>query len=76
MADCGWPFHNQPGCPSCEQWERLAGKNLDDWLAAKAESKRSKCRSGCPSQDHASYKACLQAMRVGIAPGDSAGGQW
>lgn len=34
--------------------------------------KNPNCRSGCPSQDHESYKDCLQDMRIGITKGESA----
>ena len=79
-GSCGWPFACQVGCKTCAEWDVLYGQNIDDYLAAKADAraavKRTRCRSGCKTQDHDSYKACLQAMRVGIAPGESAGGQW
>jgi len=74
MTDCGWPFTCETGCKTCAEWETLWHQNTGDYLAAKQQ--RSKCRSGCKTQDHDSYKACLQAMRVGIAPGETAGGQW
>jgi len=34
---CGWPFHNDPDCQECKQWEDRYSQNLDDWLAVKAE---------------------------------------
>ena len=32
MSNCAWPFHNEPGCPSCARWEERAGDNLDRYL--------------------------------------------
>jgi len=34
------------------------------------------CRSGCPTQDHASYKDCLKAAHFGVAKGETARGQY
>lgn len=34
---CGWPFHHDPKCEECKQWEMKYGKNLNDWLDQRAE---------------------------------------
>ena len=34
------------------------------------------CRSGCPTQDHASYKDCLKDAHFGVAKGETAKGQY
>lgn len=34
------------------------------------------CRSGCPTQDHASYGDCLKAARLGVAKGETSNGQY
>lgn len=32
----------------------------------------SACRTGCPTQDHATYRDCLKDMSVAVTAGDSA----
>ena len=34
---CGWPFHNDPECQECKQWEQKYGKNLTEWIDQRAE---------------------------------------
>lgn len=34
------------------------------------------CRSGCPTQDHATYGECLKAARFGVAAGETSRGQY
>ena len=36
-SSCGWPFHNNPACEECAQWETKYGQNLNDWLDQKKE---------------------------------------
>lgn len=37
------------------------------WLCEDCEKKGNvNCRSGCPTQDHASYGDCLQGANIGI----------
>lgn len=34
---CHWPFHNQPACKQCAEYERLYGEGVDEWLIQKQE---------------------------------------
>jgi hypothetical protein len=34
---CGWPFHSDPECQECKQWEAKYGENLTTWLDQRAE---------------------------------------
>lgn len=36
-VDCGWPFHNLPGCVKCEEYEALYAEGVDEWLRQKQE---------------------------------------
>ena len=42
-----------------------------DGLSDATREQVNACRTGCPTQDHASYGECLKAMKVGIAAGET-----
>ena len=39
MADCQWPFCNQPACADCATHEAAYGVSVDHYLEALAESR-------------------------------------
>lgn len=39
--DCGWPFHSDPTCAKCDEYERLYGEGVDEWLRQKQEIRAS-----------------------------------
>ena len=39
MADCQWPFWNQPACAECATHEAAYGVSVDHYLEALAESR-------------------------------------
>ncbi len=39
MADCHWPFCNQPACADCATHEAAYGVSVDHYLEALAESR-------------------------------------
>ena len=57
---CGWPFHHDPECAECKQWEQKYGENLNEWLdqkreiraAAKAARRRTTHRGESASGQH------------------------
>ena len=42
--DCSWPFHREPGCEQCYEYDRLYEQALADFLQqqARRKSRRSK----------------------------------
>lgn len=38
-VSCGWPFHHQPGCEECAEWERKHGEAITLYMDSLAEIK-------------------------------------
>ena len=37
MTSCGWPFHLDPDCTECKDWERRYGEGVDEWMKQRSE---------------------------------------